>query len=447
MPRRFNVTGSCNSKLHYMVDITDRLKEIRELIDNGSYFTINRARQYGKTTTLEALADYLKNDYIVVSLDFQMLGNADFSSEIVFARAFVRYLLRTIRNKRKPIEGFDQSEINKLERAAQTEKQFSLGRLFEILSDLCDMAQMPVVLIIDEVDSAANNQVFLDFLAQLRAYYLKREILPTFQSVILAGVVDVKNVKIKIRTGQEHKTNSPWNIATDFLVDMSFDKNDIKGMLKQYEADYETGKDLDEMAGLICDSTSGYPFLVSRICQLLDERVAGSERFPHKAEAWTKEGYIEAEKILTHEKNTLFESLTGKLDDFPELAQMLKAILFNGLPMSYAAGNQAIEVASMFGFIKNADGSLAVANRIFETYLYNLFLSEEEMSNAVYATAVEDKYQFIKNGHLDMELVLERFVKTFDRCEKNPLWRPDSGRSGSIVQEKQKTEAGQQFGE
>ncbi len=103
MPRRFNVTGSCNPKLHYMVDIRGRLEKIRELIDNGSYFTINRARQYGKTTTLAALGDYLKNDYMVVSLDFQMLGNADFSTEIVFARAFVRYLLRTIRNKRKPI--------------------------------------------------------------------------------------------------------------------------------------------------------------------------------------------------------------------------------------------------------------------------------------------------------------------------------------------------------
>lgn len=56
-----------------------------------------------KPATLAALGDYLKNDYMVVSLDFQMLGNADFSTEIVFARAFVRYLLRTIRNKRKPI--------------------------------------------------------------------------------------------------------------------------------------------------------------------------------------------------------------------------------------------------------------------------------------------------------------------------------------------------------
>ena len=41
---------------------------------------------------------------------------------------------------------------------------------------------------IDEADSAANNQVFLEFLAQLRGYYLNRDQKPTFHSVILAGV-------------------------------------------------------------------------------------------------------------------------------------------------------------------------------------------------------------------------------------------------------------------
>lgn len=413
MIRRFNVTGSCDPRFHYMVDITSRLKKIKDLIDSEAYFTINRARQYGKTTTLSALAEYLKDDYIVISLDFQMLGNADFSTEITFSRAFVRYMLRTIRNRRDPVEGLSNSILDMLERTSQMEEQFSLGRLFEFLSDLCDAAEKPVVLIIDEVDSATNNQVFLDFLAQLRAYYLNKRKFPIFQSVILAGVYDVKNIKIRIRSDSEHKVNSPWNIATDFPIDMSFNKKDIKGMLEQYEEDHHTGMDIDIIVSLIYDSTSGYPFLVSRLCQLLDERIAGNEQFPSESDAWTREGYIEAEKILTHEKNTLFESLTGKLIDYPELKQILKAILFNGRPISYATGNQSIEVAAMFGFIKNRDGTVVVANQIFETVLYNLFLSEEEVDSEVYASAVTEKYQFIKSGHLDMKLVLERFVKTF----------------------------------
>ena len=45
------------------------------------------------------------------------------------------------------------------------------------------------MLMIDEVDSGSNNQVFIDFLAQLRVYYLNRESRPIFHSVILAGGV------------------------------------------------------------------------------------------------------------------------------------------------------------------------------------------------------------------------------------------------------------------
>lgn len=72
------------------------------------------------------------------------------------------------------------------------------------LSGLCKKSEKSIVIIIDEVDSAANNQVFLDFLAQFRYYYLKRTRIPTFQSVILAGVYDIRSMRSKIRPDQEH---------------------------------------------------------------------------------------------------------------------------------------------------------------------------------------------------------------------------------------------------
>lgn len=58
----------------------------------------------------------------------------------------------------------------------------------------------------------------------LRNKYLGREVGKdfTFKSVILAGVYDVKSLKLKIRNKEEAKYNSPWNIAVDFNVDMSF---------------------------------------------------------------------------------------------------------------------------------------------------------------------------------------------------------------------------------
>jgi hypothetical protein len=121
------------------------------------------------------------------------------------------------------------------------------------LSGWCGESKKPIVLIIDEVDSASNNQVFLDFLAQLRGYYIHRENRSIFQSVILAGVHDVKNIKRKIRSDDDSKVNSPWNISAKFDVDMAFNVEGIKGMLDEYESDYHTGMDTVNIANLIYD--------------------------------------------------------------------------------------------------------------------------------------------------------------------------------------------------
>ena len=63
MNRIFNTSADCKPGLHYMVDIEDRLIEMKAMVDRGDYFTVNRARQFGKTTTLKALGRYLKKDY------------------------------------------------------------------------------------------------------------------------------------------------------------------------------------------------------------------------------------------------------------------------------------------------------------------------------------------------------------------------------------------------
>jgi len=414
MTRSFNAAGSCDPQLHYMVDIQSKLEEIRALIDSGAYFTINRARQYGKTTTIKALKKYLAADYVVISLDFQRIGNAGFATEHAFSKAFAEYLFRTVKNRKAPVHGLKVSVLEELVKEVREDDRFALNDLFPFLNTLCETAEKQVVLIIDEVDSATNNQVFLDFLAQLRSDYLDREEIFTFQAVILAGVYDVKNIRRKIRTNEEHKVNSPWNIATDFLVNMSFSKDGIAGMLEEYEADHHTGMDVDETAGLLYDYTSGYPFLVSRICKLIDERIAGSEVFPDRKAAWTREGFLEAVKMLQAEKNTLFESLIGKLIDYPELSSTLYSILFAGDRIVYNPDEEWIDVAVMFGFIKNDAGTVVIANRVFETRLYNYFLTKNEaQSSEIFRTASQNKLQYIHNGHLDMDLVLDKYTKHF----------------------------------
>ena len=207
MKRRFNVTDTCIPQMHYMVKLDDRLKSIKEeYIDYGSYFAINRGRQYGKTTTLRALEEYLKEEYTVLSLDFQEIATKKFEDEAAFSTAFAERLRRQIQ-----FSSFKDKELllDILSGFKGDTPNTGLDELFDCLNTMCLNSPRPILLMIDEVDSSSNNQVFLDFLAQLRACYLKRDKIPTFHSVILAGVYNVKNLKSKLRAESQHQYNSP----------------------------------------------------------------------------------------------------------------------------------------------------------------------------------------------------------------------------------------------
>lgn len=215
----------------------------------------------------------------------------------------------------------------------------------------------------------------------MRSYYLERDIKGTsvFHSVILAGVYDIKNLKRKLRSDEEHKVNSPWNIAADFDIDMELAREGIEGMLDEYEQERHTGMNVKMMAGLLYDYTSGYPYLVSRLCKLMDEKIWDRDQSKGDERAWTKEGFLEALRMFLSENNTLFESLVGKLADYPDLDQMLKDLLFLGKTITYTPTSQAVSLAIMFGFIKNENGRVIPANRIFDTLLYNHYLVADEM--------------------------------------------------------------------
>ncbi|MBO5599327.1 MAG: AAA-like domain-containing protein [Oribacterium sp.] len=416
--KEFNTTAVCIPSKHYMVDLSDRVKEIKKLVDDGKYFAINRARQYGKTTTLTALRQGLLDEYIVLSLDFQKISNSGFATE----EKFVQEFCRLIWNKRKVIDGISVDLLTTIEVWKDAEKPSTrLGELFDALTEWCETSDRRIVLIIDEVDSATNNQVFLDFLSQLRDGYISRDTdgVPAFQSVILAGVTDVKHLKSKIRTEDEHKVNSPWNIAADFDIDMSLSEVGIKGMLDEYEADHHTGMDAAEIAKSIRKYTNGYPYLVSRICELLDKKLV-PDTFKTLAEAWTDYGVDEAVKKILSEESTLFESLIGKLTNYPELKGQLRRILLRGETIAHLPDDEEQKQLRMYGFIVNNHNTVAVANRIFEMRLYNYFIGESKVNEDLRQLAASDKSIFVdKDGWLDISKIMSHFIKEHNIIHKD----------------------------
>ena len=127
----------------------------------------------------------------------------------------------------------------------------------------------------------------------------------------------------------------------------------------------------------IYEYTNGYPFLVSRLCQIIDEKLTPSV-FANAQQAWTLEGLDEAVKRILTESNTLFESLIGKLQNNKALEQSIRKILFNGENAAFNIDQNDIAQLAMYGFIRNNNNSIQISNRIFETRFKNFLRSNEE---------------------------------------------------------------------
>lgn len=369
--KEFNTTEICIPSKHYMVDLSESIEEIKKLVDTGKYFTISRARLYGKTTTLIALEKILTNEYVILSLNFNDMNNNAFENGTSFSKEFTKLLLNLQRLNKISIPGKILDALEKLNKADS--KDAKMDELFRILKRWIIISEKPIVLIIDEIDRAVSYQSFLDFLAQLRKGYISRDAdnTPAFYSVILVGVTNIKYLKSNTEDGFE--TNGPWNIAADFDVDMSLSKSGIKGMLDEYKAEHQISMNTTSIAESIWEYTSGYPFLVSRICQLIDTEV--NKTIP-LTEAWTNNGVSKAVKLMLSESNTLFQSITEALEKSPELKASIHNILIEDNSLSWNLQVDTIHQMKALGLIRNDNNRVRISNRIFELMLYNLFQSK-----------------------------------------------------------------------
>lgn len=402
----FNTTGKCIPSMHYMVDISRQVEDAAKLVRRGNYFCINRGRQYGKTTTLALLKKKLEAEgYAVFSLSFEGLSESAFKSEETLLYMSL-CLMQSIVEWENVQNLSPESAALLTEYTKSDKEEISSLEYSKLVAKLCKSSK--VVVLIDEVDAAGNHIEFIKFLGILREMYLSRDERPTFQSVILAGVYDIKNLKLKLRPEEQHQYNSPWNIAMPFDSDMSLPADGIVGMLAEYKTDHQLDLDEHFIGQMIFDYTSGYPFLASRLCQIIDDKELG----------WDKEGVLKAVNALLKEHNTLFDDMEKKVSQFPSLAETLKSIIFGGKRVSFNYYDRDINIAVMFNFVKEKEGAAVIFCRIFETWLYNLFISNAKQT-PIYQQGEYDKPRFVHDGYLDMRLLLERFCVHF-----NEIYRP-----------------------
>lgn len=401
--KTFNTAGICLVHKHYMVDITLKLKKIIRLVQNESYFVMNRPRQYGKTTTLNTLEKILKTKYEVISIDFELLGE-DFKDEKRFCNSLIKVISESLSTIVKDANTL--TELSEVIKAITKDKE--------------------IILIIDEVDRNSNNLLFLNFLGILRSLYLgrEREVCTTFKAVILSGVYDIKNLKLKFKDESEIRYNSPWNIAVNFDVDMSFNSNEISTMLNEYNVENNLTLNIEEISETIYKFTSGYPFLVSRLCQIIDENILKNNK-----RNWNVSDVERAVKIILMETNTLFDDLIKNLENNKELYDTMKQVILGDSRVIYNPYNPSINLGIMFGYFSRDDENyIKISNLIFSELILDYItskLSTKGMGNY----NIRSDY-LLENGGLDIKKILVNFKKFMISAKEksNNKFLEDDGR-------------------
>ncbi len=400
MRKKFNDTGLCVPRLHYMADISGKISQIVRLVEQGEYFTINRPRQYGKTTVLSLLAKELneRRDYLVLKISFEGIGDSPFRSEQDFCPTFLKIIAQTLRPGDPDLsEYFIQA----------SEQVHNFGDLSLFISHDVIRAGKNVVLLIDEVDKSSDNQIFLNFLGMLRNKYLLRneEQDHTFQSVILAGVHDVKSLKAKIRPDDERKYNSPWNIAADFTVDMSLNPEEIGTMLKEYSSDKGIQPDIPAIAEKLYYYTSGYPYLVSKLCKFIDEQIVPAREDKN----WSVADADEAFAMIVREKytTTLFDSMAKNLENSPDLYENVFQIVINGKRIPFNISVPVIHLGYLYGIFTESGEYCKIHNRIFEQRIYSYMTTKLLTSEHEPLLSPQPEY-YMEDG-LNLRLILGKF--------------------------------------
>jgi AAA-like domain len=419
MEKEFNVTGACFSNQHYMADTSAKFKAITRLVEQGKYFTINRPRQYGKTTMLFRLANALKQtgEYVVFRISFEGVGDTVFENESTLTQMFFRRLAKYMQNHDKNLAAYIQAASLHLD---------GMGTLSQAITDLVIYSGKKVVVFIDEVDKSSNNQLFISFLGMLRDKYLERLEEPTFHSVVLTGIHDVKSLKLKLRPEDEKKFNSPWNIAADFKVDMNLQPTEIVPMLEEYAQDREVVVDAMAVAERLFYYTSGYPFLVSKLCKIFDE-----ELLAEKVEmTWTTHDVDVAARQLIKETNTNFDELSKNLDNNPDLYQLTQSIAIESEQFAYEPNDPTASLGIQYGIFADRNG-LAIHNLIYQQVIINKMSFRIQREHTRLINPYSTPYT-LPGNHIDIPKVLLKFQEVM-QVEYNKKESDFLERQGRLV--------------
>jgi AAA+ ATPase superfamily predicted ATPase len=382
-----------------MIDSSERLRGVRQLIDTEQYFVIHAARQTGKTTCLNELTAQLNDEGKYYALYCSLEGLQEVDEAEKGIPAVVQTLKKYIARSLLPQNG---------EFAKSPDYADFTNVLNIVLTDYSILLDKPIVIFFDEADCLSEDTL-ISFLRQLRSGYNERSRVKFVHSVALVGMRNIKDYRWKVRPDSESRhTSSPFNIVTEIFTIKNFTLEQVCELYRQHTGD--TGQRFETAAvEYIYEQTQGQPWLVNAIAREVTVKLLESDC----TRPVTKALVEQAIHNIIVRRDTHIDQLLEKLKE-PRVRSVVEPLLLGGYIDTLT---EEFSYVSDLGIIRTTPDRIEFANPIYNeviTRTLNASLQDSLMRN----NKQYDMPKYFKNDCIDMSLLMSDFQQ---------FWRENSG--------------------
>jgi hypothetical protein len=385
-----------------MIDASTRLKGVEQLIDMEQYFVVHAARQSGKTTYLQDLAQRLNagGKYHALYCSLEGVQN------IVEPEKGIPAVVRTLK------DAFEYSDIPQWsEFANAADYENYTGVLGVSLTRFCKLLDKPLVILFDEADCLSEGTL-ISFLRQLRDGYNSRSYRAFVHSVALTGMRNIRDYKARVRPDSETLGSaSPFNIVTESLTLKNFTQEEIAELYGQHTG--ETGQVFEEDAiERVWEQTQGQPWLVNAVAREAIVKILQSDY----AKPVTAELVNEAIQTIILNRPTHIDSLLERLKE--ERVHKVIEPMILGNDFVNRDSDDFLYTRDL-GLIRVVNSRIAPANPIYAEVIIRRLSSDTQ-------GALQDpKYpyqmpRYLKDGRIDMDFLMRDFQQFWR--ENSEIW-------------------------
>ncbi|MBT8420656.1 MAG: ATP-binding protein, partial [Gammaproteobacteria bacterium] len=406
--KHFNTTGPMIPEDHYNIPALSRwdMDEIYQLIQEKRYFVLHAPRQTGKTSCLLALMKKLNEEGNYTAL-YANLEPAQVARDNV--EAGMRTIIGSIVNDANYY--LDDQRLSVW--AHEILREFDpYAALQNLLSRWSQENDRPIVLLLDEVDTLIGDTL-ISLLRQLRAGYPKRpHAYP--QTVLLCGVRDVRDYRIRMANNEIITGGSAFNIKSDSLRLGNFSHEDVVALYAQHTE--ETGQVFEDgvlanVIDYVFEQTNGQPWLVNALGREACFRTQGQR---DRTRPITMQIMMDARERLIERRDTHLDQLTNQLRE-SRVHKVISELLSGDIEAGAIPPNEENQLyVQDLGLIRTHPQT-EIANPIYREII------PRALTWTIQTRIPQETVWYIKeNGSIDVPKLLNGFQQFFR--ENSDIW-------------------------